>query len=161
MTPEEQARFDYTLKHFKEIARQNRFPENDKIEHDRGRCVVCDPDRVPMHPFALAVEIMTECIQVRRPKLDRELVALLNDDRRLMGLEGDLTLERIFAGDEEAVSAWRDWVHEALDTALSLLSLHADKAPDYSLDDAEELGMEEFVEEKVDDIMAHQRANVE
>ena len=159
MTPEQQAAFDYTMEHFKDISRQNRFPENDKIDHDAARCVVCHPELLPMDPFETVLTIITEAIKIRRPSLNAELVDLLNNDLVLMGEEPSVTMEALLEGEEEAVNAWKDWVYEALDTGLSLLSIHSPTAPDLTLEDGEEAGMVDLIERKMEELMEHQRNN--
>ena len=49
MTPEASSAFTYTVEHFKEIARQNRFAENRSVAHDVGRCLICHPERGRPH----------------------------------------------------------------------------------------------------------------
>jgi len=51
LTPEQKALLDYTISHFEDIARQNRFLENSTIRHDTKRCVICQPELLPLDPF--------------------------------------------------------------------------------------------------------------
>lgn len=157
MTPEQTSCFEYTLAHFKEIARQNRFPENASIEHDTDRCAVCHPELLPLDPFAVYLEIVTQAIKIRRPRLDQDVVDAINDDRVLIGLEPDVSLELLLKGDDEAVAKWRQWVRDALSTALELLSVHSPTSQEFGLEDGEEAGMGDLIEQKVREIMEHQK----
>jgi hypothetical protein len=132
--------FNYTISHFKEIARLNLFAENGTIEHDSGRCAVCNPGILGSDPFSVYLEVIAESVLVRRPKLDEALVAEINADRAMIGLEADATVDRLLAGDQDASKSWEAWVREALATGLGLLSIHSPTSLDFDLDEQEELG---------------------
>jgi hypothetical protein len=147
----------YTVSHFKEIARQNRFAENGKIAHDRGRCAVCNPGIVSSEPFSVYLDVIVESVLVRRPKLDEALVAEINSDRKLAGLEADVTTGRLLAGDRDALDSWTAWVRQALATGLGLLSIHSPTSLDFDLDEQEEMGRRPLIESAIRRIMDSQR----
>jgi len=74
MTREQESLIQYTVSHFEDVARQNRFPENGSIAHDTERCLICHPERAPLPPFAVYLEVVAQSVKVRRPSLDQELV---------------------------------------------------------------------------------------
>jgi hypothetical protein len=156
MTPEEKTLFDGTVEHFKEIARQNRFAENGAIAHDRGRCAVCNPGLVPLDPFLIYLEIVTQSIKERRPKLDQELVEELNGDLELRGASYRVTLEGLLAGGEKARACWAQWTRDALATGLGLLSVHSPTSRDFDLDGDEGEKWEEEIASRIREIMSHQ-----
>ena len=96
----------YTISHFKEIARQNLSAENASISHDRDRCAICNRGVAGQDPFATYLEVVVEQILVRRPRLDEALVAEMNSDRELVGLEKDITAARLLGGDKDAMEFW-------------------------------------------------------
>ena len=147
---------EYTIAHFKEIARQNRFAENSAIDHDVSRCVICHPDLVPRPPFLTYLDVITPSIKVRRPRLDRSLVEEINGDLAMLGEDFRVTLELLMDGDERSMQCWRDWVQTALATGLGLLSIHSPTSLDFDLDEEREGGMEAAIEEKVREIMNDQ-----
>lgn len=156
MTPEQKKLFDGTVEHFKEIARQNRFAENGAIEHDRSRCAVCDPELVPLDPFLVYLEIVTQSIRERRPRLDPGLVEELNGDLELRGASYRVTLEGLLAGGAEDRACWAEWVRDALATGLGLLSVHSPTSRDFDLDGDEGDRWEEEIDARVREIMSHQ-----
>jgi len=159
MTPEERSLLDETLAHFTEISRQNRFPENNAIPHDDERCAICHPEKTGMHPFAVYLEVLTPCICIRRPSLDQELVDAINEDLALLGEPADASLEAMDKGDPRALEQWRSWAREALATGLGLLSIHSSTSLDFDLEEMEEEGFGDLVEEKARAIMDHQKSN--
>ena len=159
MTSEQASHFDYTITHFAEIARQNRFPENDSIAHDEHRCTICHPELLSLDPFEVYLEVVTQSIKARRPRLDQEFVALINNDLSLMGLEPDVSVESLLNREEEALSKWSQWARDALTTGLELLSIHSPTSREFDLDEAEEEGKGNLIERKVREIMDYQRDN--
>jgi hypothetical protein len=147
----------YTIAHFKEIARQNRSAENATIAHDRERCVICRPELAGPDPFAVYLEVMVESILVRRPKLDADLVEQMNSDRQMLGLEGDITVARLMRADPDAVESWVEWTRDALATGLGLLSIHSPASLDFDLDEQEAAGHAELIESKIRQIMERQK----
>ncbi len=147
----------YTISHFKEIARQNRSAENATIPHDRDRCVICHPDLAGPEPFPVYLEVMVESVLVRRPKLDEDLVAQMNSDREMLGLEGDLTVARLLRGDPDAMVSWVDWTRDALATGLGLLSIHSPASLDFDLDEQEEAGYAQLIESKIRQMIETQK----
>lgn len=86
-TAEQMDCLEYTVLHFQEVARQNRFAENSSIEHDAERCVICHPDLVPQDRFLTYLHVITPSVLVRRPCLDQELVDEINGDLAMGGEE--------------------------------------------------------------------------
>ncbi|MFP5213521.1 MAG: hypothetical protein ACLGPL_09095, partial [Acidobacteriota bacterium] len=125
MTPEQEALLSATIAHFQEIARQNRFAENGSIPHDEGLCAICRPELVSEDPFCVYLDVITQCVKVRRPRLDEPLVDEMNKDLALMGEDFRVSLESIRAGDERSLKAWSEWIRDALSTGLGLLSVHS------------------------------------
>ena len=155
-----QARNDsllYTVSHFKEIARQNLFAENNKIAHDVGRCAVCNPDIAGRDPFSVYLEVIVESVLVRRPRLDEALVDEINGDRAMAGLRTDVTLRRLIEGDPDALDSWAAWVREALAAGLGLLSIHSHTSLDFDLDEQEATGNGPLIESKIRYIMDRQK----
>ncbi|HOV85179.1 MAG TPA: hypothetical protein PLM79_02385 [Syntrophobacteraceae bacterium] len=159
LSPEMTAFLDYTVSHFEEIARRNRFPENNQVEHEEGRCVVCRPHLVAMEPFAAYLEVVARSVIVRRPTLDQGLVDEINHDSILAGLPLRVSVESILAGEGESLRGWSRWVREALDTGLGLLSIHSPTSREFSLEEAEQKGFGGLIEEMVREIMALQKRN--
>jgi hypothetical protein len=147
----------YTVSHFKEIARQNLFAENNKITHDVGRCVVCNPEIAGPDPFSAYLEVIVESVLVRRPRLDEALVDEINGDRAMAGLKTNVTLRRLIEGDPDALDSWAAWVREALATGLGLLSIHSHTSLDFDLDEQEATGNGPLIESKVQYIMDRQK----
>ena len=139
----------YTISHFKEIARQNRSAENATIAHDRDRCVICNAALAGPDPFPVYLEVIVEAVLVRRPKLDEALVAQMNSDREMEGLSGDITIARLLRGDQDAVETWASWIREALATGLGLLSIHSPASLDFDLDEQESAGYGALIESRV------------
>jgi hypothetical protein len=156
MTPDQRAKLSYTIAHFQEIARLNRFAENGAFDHDTDRCVVCRPDILPQSPFATYLEVVTQSIKIRRPRLDQDLVDEINKDLALMTISDTISIESLLAGEKNALRYWIGWIHDALSTGLGLLSIHSDTSREFDL---EEAGQEELVEAKVKELMEYQRAN--
>ncbi|MCL5405682.1 MAG: hypothetical protein M1398_02995 [Deltaproteobacteria bacterium] len=147
----------YTISHFREIARQNRSAENASISHDRERCAICDPALAGSEPFAVYLEVSVESVLVRRPRLDEALVAEMNSDREMVGLEGDITIARLLGGEKDALDSWAAWVREALATGLGLLSVHSPASLDFDLEEQEMLGYGPLIESKIRHIIETQK----
>ena len=160
MTPEEKALMDYTVAHFQDIARQNRFPENSDIPHDRDRCTVCHPERISLDPFLVYLEVITQSIKARRPQLNEELIRTINAGLEAAGETRRIAMASVLAGEPEGVAAWAQWAREAVATGLGLLSIHSDSSFDFDPDDEEiTLRFGNVVENRVNEIMEHQRQN--
>lgn len=156
MTRHAETPHDFTIRHFREIARANRFAENASIPHDTTRCLICRPEQEGLDPFIIYVDIVARCIPVRRPRLDAELAAAIREDLRWSGELGDVSLEDLKARKPSAMKAFHLWVRNALDTGLELLSVHSPTSLAFSLDDAEgDARRLSFVEEKIQEIMDH------
>ncbi len=149
--------FLYTISHFKEIARQNRFAENNEIAHDSGRCAICNPGIAGPDPFSVYLEVIVESILVRRPKMDEALVSAINEDRAMAGLAANVTVEHLLGGDPDALNSWTAWVREALDTGLGLLSIHSSTSLDFTLDEQESMGHGPLIESKIRYIIDRQK----
>jgi hypothetical protein len=157
VTPEQAASRTYTIEHFKEIARLNRFAENGSFSHDEGKCTVCRPGLLDVAPLAVYLEVVTESIKVRRPGLDEALVAEINKDLEFMGEAGDLSKSALLAGEPRALNAWSGWVREALATGLALLSMHSSTSREFTLEEADARGQGRLVEDCVNEIIAYQK----
>lgn len=157
MTPEEWSYVTYTIEHFTEIARQNRFAENCSIAHDLERCLICHPERGPMEPFVFYLKVVAESIKVRRPRLDQDLVEAMNGDLELMGQSLRVSKEALLAGESEALRCWSEWVREALATGLGLLSIHSGTSREFTLEEAEREGLGDLIQAQVEAIMAFQK----
>lgn len=155
MAREEGAPLTYTIEHFKEIARQNRFAENSVIDHEASRCLVCHPERSPIDPLVLYLEVVTESIKVRRPRLDQGLIDEMNRDLELMDEPYRVSRKALSEGDPKALACWSGWVREALATGLGLLSIHSSTSLEFSLEEVEGQGPQ--IEAKVREIMVFQR----
>lgn len=149
----------YTIGHFQEVARQNRYAENNLVEHDTDRCLICHPELIPRNPFVTYLDVVTQSVKVRRPRLDEGLVDEINKDLDLMGSSARVSLGSLEEGEEEHMTYWRDWIRDALTTGLQLLSIHSATCSEFSLEDAESGGLEKVVEEKIQEIMDTQKAN--
>lgn len=147
----------YTISHFKEIARQNLSAENAGIAHDRDRCAICNAGVAGPDPFGVYLEVIVEQILVRRPKLDEALVAELNSDREMAGLEKDITAARLLRGDKDAMDFWVAWVRDALATGLGLLSVHSPASFDFDLDEQEMAGHGQLIASKIRHIIETQK----
>jgi hypothetical protein len=161
VTSEQSHCLAYSIAHFQEVARRNRFPENNLVEHEAGRCVICHPELAPLEPFAAYLEVVAQSVKVRRPRLDRGLVDEINKDLALVGSEARVTLESLAAGDEEGLGYWSDWIREALTTGLDLLSIHSPTSLEFSLEEAEEDGLGALIREKITEIMDFQKLDME
>ncbi len=157
MTPEQWSFLLYTIEHFKEIARQNRFTENSSFEHEANRCLICNPELFPADPLVIYLRIVTESVKVRRPRLDHSLVDEINNDLELMGESGRISKGLLLEGDPVALQYWSDWVREALTTGLGLLSIHSNTSREFTLEEAEERGLGHIVEARVKEIMEFQK----
>ena len=158
MNAAEKSHLAYTIRHFQEVARQNRFPENARIEHDTGRCVICHPELLPQEPFATYLEVVAQSVKVRRPKWDADLVDAINGDYELQGLASRVTLVSLQSGDSEALSALHQWLRDAVTTGLELLGIHSDSSGDFSIEDACTPELRALVAEKIDEIILYQKA---
>jgi hypothetical protein len=150
----------YTIEHFQEIARQNRFAENNVIEHDSARCLICHPELVPDHPFVTYLDVVTQSVKVRRPRLDQPLVDELNSDLALVGAASRVTLESLRGRDVEACRIWNDWIRDALSTGLGLLSIHSPSSLDFDLAE-QAYDHEEVIMARVEEVMQYQRRDSE
>jgi hypothetical protein len=159
MMPEKSAFLSYTIEHFKEIARQNRFAENNKVEHQENRCLICHPETFPADPFIVYLRVVAEAVKVRRPCLDQGLIDEINSDLRLMGEPGQITMESLLEGNGRALRYWSGWVREALSTGLGLVSIHSNTSLEFALEEAEDQGLGDIVEDTVKEIMAFQKQN--
>jgi len=159
LSPEMAAFLQYTVSHFEEIARRNRFPENNRVEHEQERCVVCRPNLVAMEPFAAYLEVVARSVIVRRPVLDQSLVDEINNDSILAGLPLRVSVESVLAGERESLRGWSCWIREALDTGLGLLAIHSPTSREFSLEEAEQEGFGGLIEEVVREIMEVQKRN--
>jgi hypothetical protein len=147
---------EYSIAHFMEIARQNRFAENSSIGHDASRCVVCHADLIPQDSFLTYLDVITPSVKVRRPRLDQGLVDEINKDLAMLGEDYRVSLESLGRGDERSRQHWMDWIRTALATGLGLLSVHSPTSLDFDLDEAEEQEMGAAIEEKIQEIMRDQ-----
>lgn len=147
-----------TIAHFQEVARQNRFPENYAVAHDTSRCLICHPERIAMDPFAIYLEVVTQSIKIRRPKLDEGLVDEINGDLAMQGKAQRVSIESLACGAPEDLAAWAGWIREALTTGLDLLSIHSTSSQEFALEDAEARGLDGLVEAKVAELMDFQKA---
>jgi len=157
MTPEHDAILAYTVSHFQEVARQNRFPENAAVEHDTVRCAICHPELLPLEPFAIYLEVVTQSVKVRRPHLDQGLVDEINNDLTLMGLPARVSIESLLRGEPEGMQHWRDWLRDAISTGLGLLSIHSATAHEFDLEEAEAGGLAPLIDCKVDELIDCQK----
>jgi hypothetical protein len=160
MTADQDAMLRYTVDHFQEIARQNRFAENASIGHDTGRCGVCRPELLPLDPFFIYIEVATQSVKVRRPRLDQALADEINKDLILMESPSRVSLESLRSGDPEAVRIWRSWLRDALSTGLGLLSIHSPTSREFDLEEAETCGFENLIRDKVEELKAYQTENI-
>ena len=157
LTPEQKSYLDYTIWHFEDIARQNRFPENSSIQHDTEQCVICHPELLPLDPFVIYLEVIIPSVKVRRPRLDQTLVDEINNDLALIGSEERVSLDDLHCGDAAALEHWRGWLRNAVDTGLELLSVHSASSGEFSLDEAEEEGWGKLINAKIEGLMAYQK----
>jgi len=148
----------YTLEHFGEVARQNRFAENAGIDHDRVRCLVCHPETYDGDPFELYLEVIVHAVKVRRPRLDEELVAAINEELQFAGESGRVSQAQLLTGEPKAMQGWRIWVREALNTGLELLSIHSSTSMEFALETAEQTGSAALIDDKIQEIIEHQRS---
>ena len=160
MAPEQESHLAYTIEHFKEIARQNRFAENNAVPHETERCLICHPEVFPIDPFVIYLRVVAESVKVRRPHLDQGLVDEINSDLKLMGESVRVSKEMLIDGDRKALELWSGWVREALATGFALLSIHSSTSREFTLEEAEERGYSHIVAARVNEIMFFQRENV-
>lgn len=159
MASQEKLMDRYTVAHFQEIARQNRFAENSQVPHDVEMCGICHPEKMSMNPFHFYLKVVTQSIKVRRPRLDEELLAQMNEDLAMMGVSRELSMDQLLRGEEVALETWKDWIRDALATGLSLLAVHSGTSLDFDLDEEKEGGKEDVIESSVLEIMEHQKRN--
>lgn len=157
LTTDQRGMLSYTIAHFQEIARQNRFAENSSIPHDVDRCVICHPERLPQDPFFTYLDVVTQSIKIRRPALDEGLIGEINGDLAMFGESRRVTLEACKDGEPEAAELWKTWIREAMATGLGLVSVHSATSRDFDLEDAEAEGKAVFIEEKMGELMRYQR----
>ncbi|MGA7878459.1 MAG: hypothetical protein WCA08_22555 [Desulfoferrobacter sp.] len=157
LTPEQKALLDCTISHFEDIARQNRFPENSTIQHDTKRCVICHPELLPLDPFTTYLEVIIPSVMVRRPRLDQSLIDQVNNDLALVGSDERVSLGDLQCGDAAALDLWRDWLRNAVDTGLELLSVHSAASREFNLEEAEEESWGELINAKIEELMAYQK----
>ena len=146
----------YTIAHFEDIARKNLFPENNKVPHDIGKCLICHPELLSEEPFAIYLEVVAQSVKVRRPAWDAELVNTINSDRELMGLPPSLSLMKLHARDPEALATLAAWLRDAIDTGLELLAIHSSNSLEFCLEDATTKELQTLVDDKVAEIIACQ-----
>lgn len=161
LTHDQKVSLEYTVSHFKEIARQNRFAENSAVEHDAGRCVICRAGLLPQDPFLTYLHVVVPSILARRPRLDQDLVEAINEDLAMEGEGYRVSLRSLEAGEGRAVKAWKAWIRSALATGLGLLSVHSPTSLDLDLDEAEAKGLGEAIQEKVEEILLAQQEGAE
>ena len=158
MTPEEKAMMDYTITHFQEIARQNRFPENGDIPHEREQCAVCHPEKIARDPFLVYLEIITQSIKARRPQLNEELIQTINSGLEAAGETYRISMASVLSGEPQAMAAWAQWGREAVATGLGLISIHSSSSLDFDPDDEDiTRHFGKVVESSVNEIMEYQR----
>jgi hypothetical protein len=157
MPPVQSSWLQYTIGHFKEIARQNRFAENSSIEHETDRCLICHPELFPVDPFVVYLRVVAEAVKVRRPCLDQSLVDEINNDLEFMGESTRISKESLLEGDPTALRFWSGWVREALATGLGLLSIHSATSLEFTLEEAEGRGFGPMIAARVEEIMVFQR----
>lgn len=146
----------YTVTHFQEIARENRFAENSSVPHDVERCLICHPERFPQDPFNTYLDVVTQSIKVRRPALDEGLVEQINDDLAMAGESRRVTLDALRLGEPEAVDLWKMWIRDAMATGLGLVSVHSATSHYFDLEEADEAGQSAVIEERIDELMRYQ-----
>lgn len=159
MSHEEESILAGTVSHFREIARLNRFAENAAFAHDAERCAVCRPGLLPMDPFAVYLDVVTQSIKMRRPRLDQDLVDAINGDLALMGESFRTSLEAFESGEPDASACWRNWLRDALATGLGLLSIHSSSSLEFDLDEQEEKGFNGLILAKIRELMEYQKNN--
>jgi hypothetical protein len=157
LTSDQQEILYYTISHFQEIARQNRFAENSSVPHDAERCVICHPGRIPRDHFHTYLDVVTQSIKIRRPALDEGLIGEINGDLALAGESHRVTLAALLDEEPEAVELWKTWIREAMATGLGLVSVHSPTSLDFDLEEAEGEGMSDFIEAMIDELMRYQR----
>ncbi len=182
---EQEARcLDYTVEHFKNIARENRFPENATVSHDADSCLICHPEKTSLPPFFVYLQVAAESVKVRRPQLDERLVEAINDDLALLGRDPCVTLQALLSENERAAGAWRQattsrgvpdaavstrpttaagawrgWIVDAINTGLALLSIHSPTSLEFSLDEPGVPEAGALIQATVADIMRYQMRN--
>ncbi|MHC1742586.1 MAG: hypothetical protein AB9873_06085 [Syntrophobacteraceae bacterium] len=157
LTPAQVDLLSYTIAHFQEIARQNRFAENSAVPHDVDRCVICHPDLLPGDPFHTYLDVVTQSIKIRRPALDEGLVEQINGDLAMAGETRRLTLDALRTGGDQAFELWKTWIREAMATGLGLVSVHSPTSLEFDLEEAEIQGHAAFIETKIEELMQYQR----
>ncbi len=148
---------DYTVAHFMEVARQNRFAENSRIPHDTDQCGICRPEKTGMAPFRFYLHVIAQAIKVRRPVLDQDLVEQMNEDLSMMGISETVSLEQVIKGEPNAVDAWKNWAWNALSTGIAMLSMHGETALEFDLEEEEDQGHGEWIQSSIREIMEHQK----
>jgi hypothetical protein len=126
---------DYTKTHFIKLARENRFPENGKIPHDKDMCLICHPELIEGNPASFFLNLIVDCIAERRPKIDDDLIQAIKEELSMQGLDANINLEKLKQGDPEAFQAWRTWAWSAINTAFDMLSIHSSSTPYFQLED--------------------------
>lgn len=154
MDRKDTAALEATIRHFQQIARDNRFAENASIAHDTDQCLVCHPDRCGGDPFTTYVDIIAHCLPVRRPRVDADLVASIAEDAQWAGFSAAFSLQDLQERHATAMEAFRLWVRNALETGLELLSVHSPTSLSFSLEDARGIPEREaFVEACIERVM--------
>ena len=156
MTAHQHPLLAFTIAHFQDIARQNLFPENNKVPHDIDKCLICHPEHLSEEPFAIYLEVVAQSVKVRRPKWDAELVDAINSDRELLGLPPSVSLMGLQTGAPEALAALRAWLRDAINTGLELLAIHSPTSVELCLEDATTAELQTLVDVKVEDIIHFQ-----
>jgi hypothetical protein len=160
MSAQQAANLAYTIAHFKEIARQNRFAENSTIPHDTERCVICHPKLLPTDSFLTYLEVITPSILIRRPRLDQTLVDEINSDLELIGSSSRVSLNELLSEDANAMEHWSNWLRSAIQTGLQLLSVHSATSEEFDLDEAEANGWGKAIDNKIRELESHQKQDI-
>jgi hypothetical protein len=147
---------DYTRNHFIKLARENRFPENGKISHDKDMCLVCHPELIEGNVPLFFFDLILDCIAERRPKIDEDLLTAIKEELTMQELDDDIDLEKLKQNDPEAFQKWRMWAWSAVNTAFEMLSLHSASTPYLQLEDT---FSENEIEAKLKQLFEKQRSN--
>lgn len=125
----------YTRDHFTKLARENRFPENNKIDHDRGRCLVCHPEEIKGNVQLFLLDLVVECILERRPEFDENLLQAIKEELEAIKSDTEIDLESLLQARPDAFKAWRLWALNAINTAFEMLSIHGNSVPYLQIED--------------------------
>jgi len=156
MSPTYSQMLDYTRNHFIKLARENRFPENGKIYHDKNMCLACHPEFIEGNVPSFFFDLILDCIAERRPKIDEDLLTAIKEELTMQELDDDIDLEKLKQNDPEAFQKWRMWAWSAINTAFEMLSLHSASTPYLQLEDT---FPENEIEAKLRQLFEKQRSN--